>query len=111
MFQDHFPHPLKNFFQARLPDVVGDGSKAECLAEDTGVRVAVNRHGVDGKRTPHDRLHAQGKRVRMNAALSVQQGPVYVEEISVAVVPAESFTDGYEALSRRWINLTGRILH
>jgi hypothetical protein len=47
----------------------------------------------------------------MDATLGVKQGPINVEEIGVALIPAKSFLDGYQALSRRWDKPAGYFLH
>jgi hypothetical protein len=47
----------------------------------------------------------------VHAAVGVEQGPINVEEIGVAVIPAKSFADGYEALSRRRDKPAGFFLH
>jgi hypothetical protein len=47
----------------------------------------------------------------MDATLGVKQGPINVEEIGVALIPAKSVTDGYLALGRRWDKPAGYFLH
>ena len=98
---------IQNFFQARLPHLVGNGRVAKCVAQDSGIGAAVHWHTGDRERIPHHRFHAQGEGVGVHAAMGVEQGPVNVEEVGVAVVPAKSFADGYEALSRRRLQPAG----
>jgi hypothetical protein len=105
------PHDLKDFFQAWLPHLIGDSRQTKCIAQDTGVGTAVHGNGIDRQRMPQDRLHARRKGARMDATLGVKQGPINVEEIGVALIPAKSFLDGYQALGRRWDKPAGYFLH
>jgi hypothetical protein len=64
-----------------------------------------SRMQFDGTTKPHRKsgfgLHQLRNRcseTKRHAAMSAQQGFVNVEEIAVAAVPAESFTDGYESI-------------
>ena len=98
---DCLPHELKDFFQASLPHLVRDGGQTKGVAQDAGIGAAVHGHSIDGEGMPHHCLHAGGEGTRVHAAMGVQQGPVNIEEIGVAVIPAKSLLDGYEALSRR----------
>ena len=75
------------------------GRVAKGIAQDSGIGAAVHWHCSDRQRMPHHRLHARGEGVGVHAAFGVQEGAVNVEEVGIAVVPAKSFADGYEALS------------
>jgi hypothetical protein len=59
----------------------------------------------------HHRLYAPGEGVGVYAALGLEQGPIDVEEIGVAVVPAKSIADNHRALSRGSVHPAGLLLH
>ncbi len=110
-FQHPLPHAIQNFFQARLPDLVRNGCVAKCVTQDSGIGASVHWHTSDRERIPHHRFYARGEGVGVDATMGVQESSVNVEEIGVAVVPAKSIADGYEALSRRRLQPAGVLRH
>ena len=104
------PHALKNFFQARLPHLVGDGRVAKCVAQDTQYRCCRARARQQSRADAPSPLPRSRRRRRCARRHGREEGSRQCRRVGVAVVPAKSFADGYEALSRRSVQPAGFFL-